>query len=1082
AGRRGGAPLSFAWTPLDVDVAFHTPALREPCALLRAQLAAEPGLLPDPAALTLPVPSPCDGRDLRGEADLAAAVAGAQLVAPVRWDIVSRGLADAGADWILDLGPGTDVAALTAENLRGDGARTLALASPEGRRRLGAPGAAASGPDVRYATFAPSVVELSGGRRHLDGRYTRLTGRPPVILAGMTPTTADAPIVAAAANAGYAAELAAGGQPDRWTFERRIEELRELLEPGREVVLNTLLLDRHLWELHISRDRLLVDARRAGAPLAGLTVSAGVPAVEEALALLDELASAGLRLNAFKPGTVEQVRQVLAIADAAPQHTIAAHLEGGQGGGHHSWEQLDELLLETYHELRVRGNVLLCVGGGVGDPARAAELLCGTWSLAYGESAMPVDAVLVGTAAMACAEAAASAQVKQALVAAAGSEDWVLRGGRAGGVTSARSTLDADIHLLDTAAARAAHLLEQVAGDAAAVAARRDEIVAALARTAKPYLGDVEAMSYRELLERFTRHCAIGRGGRYDDGAWGHPTWRARAVELYRRFGARLHPLDDGRIARLPVQDAAQLDDPAAALEAFGRAFPAAATTLLHPGDAQFFLELCDWPGKPVPFVPVLDGEVRRWLMADALWQAQDDRLDADSVVVIPGPRSVAGITRADEPVAELLGRFEAEAIDRVLGGGGELRRRDRLADPGLVPAPLAGAITGYGGAVAALCAAPSVLVGDGAGARRAQVNPLWQVVVPGDEVHAAPDEHGGLAYLEVLPAGGQDERLRVAVEDGVVAVTLQMPALDGRPAALVTRWRPAENGAFVAADGDAGVIAFARSVLGSEPGSAAPPEPFDAVRAEWTCSAAHVAAHRAATGAEHGAVALDLALTLAWPAVARLLSSAPFAARLAELVHVGHGVDPGPAWPPRPADRGSVQARVVALDDPDGAPTHMTCRAVLRCERGAVATVDAEFMLLGAAPVTDRASHRHAALDVELALPTAAEAQWLAAQPWCAGAPLAAGDRLRVRLDCTTDVPRAGAAGCSARGELLRDGAAVATVGWEGAGAAHPVDAVVARLAAPGPVRHPRPRVPLAEADDTAPLRMDGFARVGGD
>lgn len=1087
-GRRGGAPLRFGWTPLDVDVPFHTPALREPCALLRAQLAAEPGLLPDPAALALAVLSPGDGSDLRSAGDLAAAVAGAQLVAPVRWPNVSRCLAAAGADWVLDFGPGTDVAAMTAENLRGDGARTLALASPEGRRRLTSPGAAATGPDVRYASFAPTVVELPDGRRHLDGRYARLTGRPPVILAGMTPTTADAPIVAAAANAGYAAELAGGGQPDRWTFERRIAELRERLEPGREVVFNTLLLDRHLWELHVSRDRLVLDARRAGAPLAGLTVSAGVPDVDEAVALLDELARAGLRLNAFKPGTVEQVRQVLAIADGAPQHTIAVHLEGGQGGGHHSWEQLDELLLETYHELRGRGNLLLCVGGGVGDPARAAELLCGTWSLAYAAPAMPVDAVLVGTAAMACAEAAASAQVKQALVDASGSEDWVLRGDCAGGVTSARSTLDADIHLLDTAAAAAAHLLERVAGDAAAVAERRDEIVAALARTAKPYIGDVEAMSYRELLACFTRQCATGRGGRYDDGAWGHPTWRARALELYRRFGARLHALDDGPIERLPVQDAEQLDDPAAALDAFSRAFPHAATTLLHPGDAQFFLEVCDRPGKPVPFVPVLDAEVRRWLMADALWQAQDDRLDADAVVVIPGPRSVAGITRADEPVAELLARFEAEAIARVEAAGGELRRRDRLADPGLVPAPLAGAITGCRGPVAALCAAPSVLVDDAGGGRRAQPNPLWQLVVPGDEVHASPDERGGLSYLEVRPAAGPDERLLVAAEDGVVAVTLQMPALDGPPAALVTRWRPVHGGTFATVDRDTGAIAFARSVLGgSRP--AAPDDAFETASADWTCSGELAAAHRAATGAAHDAVALDLALTLAWPAIAGLLSSPPFAARLAELVHVGHAVAGGPAWPLRPGDRGRVDARIVALDDPDGAPTRMTCRAVLRGERGVLATVDGDFMMFGATAVTDRAAYRHEALDAELAPATAAEREWLASQPWWAGAVPAAGERVHARIDCVTDVPRVGAdhsARCSARGRLRRDGAATATVAWDGApagaDAAHPVCAAVARLAHEAPARHPRPRLPLAEAEDRAPLRMDAFARIGAD
>ncbi len=163
------------------------------------------------------------------------------------------------------------------------------------------------------------------------------------------------------------------------------------------------------------------------------------------------------------------------------------------------------------------------------------------------------------------------------------------------------------------------------------------------------------------MLERFTELCAIGRGRRYDDGAWGHASWRGRALSLYRRWTARLAAADRGTVAA-----AFDLDDPAAALSAFAASHPAAATTLLHPADAQFFLAVCDSGGKPVPFVPVLDSEVRRWYMADGLWQAQDDRLDADRVFVIPGPEAVAGITRADEPVADLLARFEAAAIERV--------------------------------------------------------------------------------------------------------------------------------------------------------------------------------------------------------------------------------------------------------------------------------------------------------------------------------------------------------------------------------------------------------------------------------
>ena len=332
-----------------------------------------------------------------------------------------RAIRALGADWVLDLGPGTAVARLTAENLRGSGVRTLALASPEGRRVLTSPGAAPAERDVTYATLAPRRRRAARRPRHLDTRYTRATGRPPVILAGMTPTTVDAPIVAAAANAGYMAELAGGGQPDRRTFELRVEELAALLEPGREVVFNTLLLDRHLWELHISRDALLFGARRAGAPFAGLTVSAGIPDVEEAIALLDRLAAEGMRLNAFKPGTAEQVRQLLAIADAAPHHTIAAHLEGGRAGGHHSWEDLEELLLETYHELR-RRDERAASARAAGSARRSAPPTCctgrGRWRTA--RRAMPVDAVLVGTAAMACAEAAASPQVKRALVAAGG--------------------------------------------------------------------------------------------------------------------------------------------------------------------------------------------------------------------------------------------------------------------------------------------------------------------------------------------------------------------------------------------------------------------------------------------------------------------------------------------------------------------------------------------------------------------------------------------------------------------------------------------------------------------------------------
>ena len=79
-----------------------------------------------------------------------------------------------------------------------------------------------------------------------------------------------------------------------------------------------------------------------------------------------------------------------------------------------------------------------------------------------------------------------------------------------------------------------------------------------------------------------------------------------------------------------------------------------------------------------------------------------------------------------------------------------------------------------------------------------------------------------------------------------------------------------------------------------------APSDPFVGVSAAWACPAELPRAYRAATGAAHDGVPLDVALTLAWPALAGLLAVPELAARMLELVHASHAVMPGEAWPPR--------------------------------------------------------------------------------------------------------------------------------------------------------------------------------------
>ena len=139
-----------------------------------------------------------------------------------------------------------------------------------------------------------------------------------------------------------------------------------------------------------------------------------------------------------------------------------------------------------------------------------------------------------------------------------------------------------------------------------------------------------------------------------------------------------------------------------------------------------FFVQLCKTLGKPVNFVPVIDKDVRRWWRSDSLWQAHDARYDADQVCIIPGTAAVAGITRVDEPVGELLDRFEQAAIDEVLASGAE-------------PAPVASAAAGphrRGGPLAIVLDSPDVLW-----AGRTATNPVHRIAAPSTwQVHENRD------------------------------------------------------------------------------------------------------------------------------------------------------------------------------------------------------------------------------------------------------------------------------------------------------------------------------------------------------
>src|SRR5690606_12815089 len=116
------------------------------------------------------------------------------------WQASILELRNRGTTHVIDLGPGEGVARLTASALKGHGARVLACSRTADLDEVINSRAAPSRP-VAWQAFRPRLVELPTGERLADNRFTRATGRPPVLLPGMTPTTVEAPIVIAAANA-----------------------------------------------------------------------------------------------------------------------------------------------------------------------------------------------------------------------------------------------------------------------------------------------------------------------------------------------------------------------------------------------------------------------------------------------------------------------------------------------------------------------------------------------------------------------------------------------------------------------------------------------------------------------------------------------------------------------------------------------------------------------------------------------------------------------------------------------------------------------------------------------------------------
>ena len=708
---------------LDVSAAFHCSINDSIVEALMGDVG-RLGLELSSSMLQVPVWSTCDGADLRdldAGAPLMRALIRLQLLEVNDLLATARGVHESNlCSHVVYLGPGAGISRKLLRIVQGTGLQVVDVdtppyTAPEGDvaddgsvsvpRDAQKAGKSAMvtldhilsvaeecesvsfGPDWG-AAFKPRVSRRKcDGRVILNTKFSREIGKPPVLMPGMTPTTSfyGIDLVAACTNAGYAGELAAGGLPRPEIFRAKIDELVSKLEPGIGICINMLYLNSRQWSFQFP---LVLELARNNYPIESITIGAGVPTPEKAEEIISGLLGAGIKYIGLKPGSVQAVREVVLLAKLNPKMTFMLQWTSGRGGGHHSFEDFHDPLLQTYAEIREQENIILVVGSGFGDARGSYPFLDGSWSLAppYRRLArMPVDAVLFGSRCMVAKEAATAVEVKNLIVATPGIEnevEWDTSYRQsAGGVITVQSELGEPIHKLCTRGMQFWKECDEKyfslpRGEAREEAILQDKahIVASLnAHFQKVFFGtdgegravDLEYMTYAQVVRRMIglMHVEDGKTPLLPPSRWIHESFKTRTLSMMNRLERRFASVDTPPAQMLTLSGGLEQeleDDPRGASRKLVETYPQSETTLLADEDVNYFVELCRSGGKPVNFVPVVDGDLALWMKKDSLWYSEDldgvqDR-DPGRVCVLHGPVAARFSTAVNEPIAAILG------------------------------------------------------------------------------------------------------------------------------------------------------------------------------------------------------------------------------------------------------------------------------------------------------------------------------------------------------------------------------------------------------------------------------------------
>ncbi|MCJ1389647.1 beta subunit of fatty acid synthetase [Xylographa bjoerkii] len=662
---------TFSHRFLPITAPFHSSHLSQAVDLVNKDLQ---HLSISGSSLSIPVYATHDGADLRlrAQENVVPDIVRMILEQPLYWERASE---FRGATTILDFGPGgaDGVGGLTNKNKEGLGVRVMLASMLEGTNRDLGYKSEIFDRDLAVGSFvkgtwsdqyAARLVHTYPERTLVDTKMSRLLGLPPVMVAAMTPTTSSAAFVIATMNAGYHVELASGGFHNAHALTAAIHEIAANVVPGRGITINVIYASPHSMRWQIP---LIAKLSAEGLPIDGLTVGAGVPSVEIASGYIHDL---GLKHISFKPGSLVAIQQVVNIAKAHPTFPVILQWTGGRGGGHHSFEDFHQPLLEMYGRIRSCSNVVLVAGSGLGGADDSYPYMSGEWSLQYGYPAMPCDGILLGSRVMVAKEARTSPAAKQAIVDAVGVTDsqWEQTYKRStGGVLTVMSEMGEPIHKLATRGVRLWSEMDQTIFNlkktdlVKQLQTRREEIIRRLnSDFQKVWFGkdsagdavDVEEMTYAEVILRLIDLTYVNHQGR-----WIHSSFRSLINDVMNlaesRFTGKL-----GSSLRSKNND--DLDNPYLAAQNLFERYPRMADQLMIYQDARKFIAMCKRKGqKPVPFVPILDESFETWFKKDSLWQSEDLEAvvdqDVGRVCILQGPVAVRYSKFVDEPIKDIL-------------------------------------------------------------------------------------------------------------------------------------------------------------------------------------------------------------------------------------------------------------------------------------------------------------------------------------------------------------------------------------------------------------------------------------------